>query len=68
MVKVLRCLQDGHGFPEDVAGVWTPEDSDLLEHATEDDLQYLEEKHGAENVQIRREFLDVMRREGASTI
>lgn len=60
MATVLQQLKGGHEISNDVAGIWTPEDQELLNTADQESLELLERKHGRDLVQIRKEFIAAM--------
>jgi hypothetical protein len=76
MAPVLEELKGGKAIPDNVAGVWTAQDDEVLANAEKEDesfefyarnrklFEQLESKHGAELIQVRKDFLRAMKEEG----
>lgn len=76
MEVVLGELKAGKDIPDDVPGVWTSQNDEVLANAEKDDecfefyarnkkmFELLESKHGTELIEVRKEFLSTMKAEG----
>lgn len=59
--RVLDQLVAGKGIPQDMRGVWTPEDDRCLEGTDARDIDRLLKKHGTELYNRRFEYLEMVR-------
>ncbi|KAL2012190.1 hypothetical protein VTN00DRAFT_4908 [Thermoascus crustaceus] len=59
--QVLSYLVAGKGIPQDMRGVWTPEDDKCLEGTDARDIDRLLKKHGTELYNRRFEYLEMVR-------
>ncbi|RAK97761.1 putative transcription factor Rap1 [Aspergillus ibericus CBS 121593] len=62
--KVLAFLVDGKPVPENMPGVWTPEDDKCVEGNETRGIQRVMEKHGSEVFNSRWEYLSLARAAG----
>ncbi|KAL2002814.1 hypothetical protein VTN02DRAFT_5857 [Thermoascus thermophilus] len=61
--QVLSYLVAGKGIPQDMRGVWTPEDDKCLEGTDARDIDRLLKKHGTDLYNRRFEYLEMVRAE-----
>lgn len=59
--QVLSYLVAGKGIPQDMRGVWTPEDDKCLEGTDARNIDRLLKKHGTELYNRRFEYLEMVR-------
>ncbi|GAQ03385.1 telomeric repeat-binding factor 2-interacting protein 1 [Aspergillus lentulus] len=64
--KVLEYLATGKGIPEDMAGVWTPEDDECVEVGNSRAIERVLKKHGSEAFEARWNYLSMARAAGLS--
>ncbi|OOF99099.1 hypothetical protein ASPCADRAFT_127664 [Aspergillus carbonarius ITEM 5010] len=62
--KVLAFLVDGKAVPDNMPGVWTPEDDKCVEGNETRGIQRVMEKHGSEAFNSRWEYLSMARAAG----
>ncbi|PWY91918.1 hypothetical protein BO94DRAFT_617613 [Aspergillus sclerotioniger CBS 115572] len=62
--KVLAFLVDGKAVPDNMPGVWTPEDDKCVEGSETRGIQRVMEKHGSEAFNSRWEYLSMARAAG----
>ncbi|PWY78282.1 hypothetical protein BO70DRAFT_317087 [Aspergillus heteromorphus CBS 117.55] len=62
--KVLACLAAGKGIPDDLPGVWTPEDDKVVEGTDARAIKLVIEKHGSDAYNARWEYLSMARNAG----
>jgi telomeric repeat-binding factor 2-interacting protein 1 len=64
--KVLEYLAAGKGIPEDMPGVWTPEDDECVEVGNSRAVERVLKKHGSEAFEARWNYLSMARAAGLS--
>ncbi|KAF7117910.1 hypothetical protein CNMCM5793_007241 [Aspergillus hiratsukae] len=64
--KVLVYLSAGKGIPEDMPGVWTPEDDECVETDNSRAVERALKKHGSEAFDARFNYLSMARAAGLS--
>ncbi|KAH1434645.1 hypothetical protein KXX32_009849 [Aspergillus fumigatus] len=64
--KVLEYLAAGKGIPEDMPGVWTPEDDECVEVGDSRAIERVLKKHGSEAFEARWNYLSMARVAGLS--
>ncbi|KAH1491992.1 hypothetical protein LV164_006473 [Aspergillus fumigatus] len=64
--KVLEYLAAGKGIPEDMPGVWTPEDDECVEVGDSRAIERVLKKHGSEAFEARWNYLSMARAAGLS--
>ncbi|KAI2874760.1 hypothetical protein CBS63078_11050 [Aspergillus niger] len=62
--RVLAILVEGKPIPDDMPGVWTPEDDKCIEGNETRGIQRVMEKHGTEAFNNRWEYLSMVREAG----
>ncbi|GAA84003.1 hypothetical protein AKAW_02118 [Aspergillus luchuensis IFO 4308] len=62
--RVLAILVEGKPIPDDMPGVWTPEDDKCIEGNESRGIQRVMEKHGTEAFNNRWEYLSMVREAG----
>ncbi|RHZ62131.1 putative transcription factor Rap1 [Aspergillus thermomutatus] len=64
--KVLEYLAAGKGIPENMPGVWTPEDDECVEVGNSRAVERVLKKHGSEAFEARWNYLSMARAAGLS--